>query len=174
MKTKRVYNKLLHHTGNQSNPCFWDRATFAYREICESWGGCAKFTWEDLAHNNGALTSIFLSRLIHPNWKQYLLQVPLGPMAFMPGKLVHTNELLVSLGSNYYVEQSAKQARGIIDRRVKSTPFSPSVFFYSSLHSSWGKLGWSARGAGFIAWQDGCSAGDSGVSQGERTFVSSP
>lgn len=46
--------------------------------------------------------------------------VPFGPLAFMPGKLVHTNEILVLLGDNWFVERSAKQACGIIDRRAKS------------------------------------------------------
>ena len=49
------------------------------------------------------------------------LQVPLGPLAFMPGKIVHTNEILVLLGDNWFVERSAKQATEIIGRRIKST-----------------------------------------------------
>ncbi len=36
----------------------------------------------------------------------------------MPGKLVHTNEVLVLLGDNWLVERSAKQACDIIDRRL--------------------------------------------------------
>ncbi|XP_052061167.1 unconventional prefoldin RPB5 interactor 1-like [Mytilus californianus] len=48
------------------------------------------------------------------------VMVPFGPLAFMPGKLVHTNEILVLLGDNWFVERSAKQACGIIDRRAKS------------------------------------------------------
>lgn len=35
----------------------------------------------------------------------------------MPGKFIHTNEITVYLGSNYYVERSAKQALEILDRR---------------------------------------------------------
>lgn len=46
--------------------------------------------------------------------------VPFGPLAFMPGKLVHTNEILVLLGDNWFAERSAKQACEIIDRRIKS------------------------------------------------------
>ena len=41
-------------------------------------------------------------------------------MAFMPGQLVHTNEILVLLGDNWFVERSAKQAAHIVDRRMKS------------------------------------------------------
>lgn len=39
-------------------------------------------------------------------------------MGFMPGRLVHTNEILVLLGDNWFVEKSAKQACDLIDRRV--------------------------------------------------------
>eukprot|EP01135_Chromosphaera_perkinsii_P004831 Nk52_evm9s298 gene=Nk52_evmTU9s298 len=45
--------------------------------------------------------------------------VPLGKLAFMPGKLVHTNEIMVLLGENYFAERSAKQAVEIINRRHK-------------------------------------------------------
>ena len=37
----------------------------------------------------------------------------------MPGKLVHTNEILVLLGDNWFVDRSAKQAVDIITRRSK-------------------------------------------------------
>ena len=29
-------------------------------------------------------------------------QVPFGPLAFMPGKMVHTNEITVLLGDNWF------------------------------------------------------------------------
>mmetsp|Transcript_46189 Transcript_46189/g.147803 ORF Transcript_46189/g.147803 Transcript_46189/m.147803 type:complete len:157 (-) Transcript_46189:211-681(-) len=45
------------------------------------------------------------------------VMVPYGKVAFFPGELIHTNELLVHLGDSYYVEASAMQAGGIIDRR---------------------------------------------------------
>ncbi|XP_041376987.1 unconventional prefoldin RPB5 interactor 1-like [Gigantopelta aegis] len=45
--------------------------------------------------------------------------VQFGPLAFMPGQLVHTNEVLVLLGDNWFVERSAKQAIDIIERRNK-------------------------------------------------------
>ena len=44
--------------------------------------------------------------------------VPLGPMAFVPGELVHTNELMVLLGDNYFAERSSAQAAEIMQRRV--------------------------------------------------------
>ncbi|KAJ2643501.1 uri1, prefoldin-like chaperone [Coemansia sp. RSA 1694] len=43
--------------------------------------------------------------------------VPVGPLAFFPGKLIHTNEILVSLGDNWFTERSAKQAAAIAKRR---------------------------------------------------------
>ncbi|KAI9175559.1 uri1, prefoldin-like chaperone [Blastocladiella emersonii ATCC 22665] len=46
------------------------------------------------------------------------VMVPLGPLAFMPGTLVHTNEITVLLGDNWFVERSAAQAVEIVDRRI--------------------------------------------------------
>ncbi len=45
------------------------------------------------------------------------IMVPLGPHAFMPGHLHHTNDITVLLGSNYYAHVSAKQASAIVERR---------------------------------------------------------
>ncbi len=36
----------------------------------------------------------------------------------MPGQLIHTNEILVLLGDNWFVERSAKQSCEIIARRL--------------------------------------------------------
>ena len=36
--------------------------------------------------------------------------VPFGPVAFFPGRLVHTNELTVLLGCSLYATLSAEQA----------------------------------------------------------------
>lgn len=49
---------------------------------------------------------------------QYDVMVPLTSKAFMPGKLVHTNEILVLLGDNWFLETSAKEAAKIAGRRV--------------------------------------------------------
>ncbi|XP_078689991.1 uncharacterized protein LOC144921153 [Branchiostoma floridae x Branchiostoma belcheri] len=54
-----------------------------------------------------------------PDRISYDIMVPYGSLAFMPGHLVHTNEVLVLLGDNWFVERSAKQACEIIDRRRK-------------------------------------------------------
>lgn len=40
-------------------------------------------------------------------------------MAFMPGKLVHTNEVTVLLGDNWFAKCAAKQAQKIVDHRMK-------------------------------------------------------
>lgn len=49
------------------------------------------------------------------------MQVPFGDLAFMPGQLVHTNEILVLLGDNWFVDRSASQAVEIVERRIKGT-----------------------------------------------------
>ncbi|KAI8336316.1 hypothetical protein BC941DRAFT_428889 [Chlamydoabsidia padenii] len=46
--------------------------------------------------------------------------IPFGSLAFMPGKLIHTNEIMVYLGDQYYVERSTKQALGILNRRKEA------------------------------------------------------
>ncbi|XP_045192829.2 unconventional prefoldin RPB5 interactor 1-like [Mercenaria mercenaria] len=55
-----------------------------------------------------------------PDQVTHDVMVPFGKMAFMPGQLVHTNEILVLLGDNWFAERSAKQAAEIVDRRTKA------------------------------------------------------
>ncbi|CAG8653461.1 68_t:CDS:2, partial [Scutellospora calospora] len=50
---------------------------------------------------------------------EYKIMVPIGKLAFMPGKLVHTNEIMAMLGDNWFAERSTKQAVGIVDRRLE-------------------------------------------------------
>ncbi|KAJ7311908.1 hypothetical protein JRQ81_006227 [Phrynocephalus forsythii] len=45
--------------------------------------------------------------------------VPFGPLAFMPGRLVHTNEITVLLGENWFAKCSAKQASTLVEHRKK-------------------------------------------------------
>lgn len=45
--------------------------------------------------------------------------VPMGKKAFMKGRIVHTNEVLVLLGDNWFAERSAKQAKEIAERRLE-------------------------------------------------------
>jgi len=42
------------------------------------------------------------------------------PIAFIKGKIDHTNEILVLLGDNWFVERSVHQGLEIIDRRIEA------------------------------------------------------
>ncbi|XP_071480119.1 uncharacterized protein [Diadema antillarum] len=72
--------------------------------------------WEKFDEDYTALKTR-LSTL--PDKVSHPIMVPFGKLAFMPGKLVHTNEILVLLGDNWFAERSAKQACDVIDRRKK-------------------------------------------------------
>ncbi|XP_075258042.1 uncharacterized protein LOC142350023 [Convolutriloba macropyga] len=48
----------------------------------------------------------------------YPTMVPLSKVAFMPGELIHTNEVLVLLGDGYFVETTAPKASDIADKRL--------------------------------------------------------
>ncbi|KAM4614142.1 unconventional prefoldin RPB5 interactor 1 isoform 2-T2 [Discoglossus pictus] len=54
-----------------------------------------------------------------PDKLSYNVLVPFGPLAFMPGKLVQTNEITVLLGDNWFAKCSAKQAMNLVDHRKK-------------------------------------------------------
>lgn len=54
-----------------------------------------------------------------PDKTSHEVMVPFGPLAFMPGRLIHTNEMLVLLGDNWFAERSTKEAIEIVKRRVK-------------------------------------------------------
>ncbi|TMS05716.1 Unconventional prefoldin RPB5 interactor [Larimichthys crocea] len=54
-----------------------------------------------------------------PDQLTYDIMVPFGPLAFMPGKLVHTNEITALLGDNWFAKCSAKQAQKIVNHRMK-------------------------------------------------------
>nr|XP_060644132.1 unconventional prefoldin RPB5 interactor 1 [Anolis sagrei ordinatus] len=54
-----------------------------------------------------------------PDKLSYDIMVPFGPHAFMPGRLVHTNEITVLLGDNWFAKCSAKQASGLVEHRKK-------------------------------------------------------
>lgn len=51
---------------------------------------------------------------------RYPHRIPIAgsKLAFIEGRIIHTNELTVLLGFNYFALRSAKQARQIIDRRL--------------------------------------------------------
>ncbi|PIA15406.1 Prefoldin, partial [Coemansia reversa NRRL 1564] len=52
-----------------------------------------------------------------PNEVEYDAMVPVGPLAFFPGKIIDTNEIMVLLGDNWFVARSAKEAAEISKRR---------------------------------------------------------
>ncbi|XP_072926217.1 unconventional prefoldin RPB5 interactor 1 isoform X1 [Hemitrygon akajei] len=52
-----------------------------------------------------------------PDKLSYDVMVPFGPLAFMPGQLIHTNEVTVLLGDNWFAKCSAKQAVGLVEHR---------------------------------------------------------
>ncbi|CAN2389353.1 protein phosphatase inhibitor activity [Pristimantis euphronides] len=54
-----------------------------------------------------------------PDKLSHDVMVPFGPLAFMPGRLVQTNEVTVLLGDNWFAKCSAKQAMSIVDHRKK-------------------------------------------------------
>ena len=60
-----------------------------------------------------------LQRLVRdlPNRTSHEVMVPFTDVAFFPGRLIHTNEFLVLLGSDLYAERSATQTLDIIERR---------------------------------------------------------
>ena len=55
-----------------------------------------------------------------PDRLTYECMVPFGKLAFIPGRIIHSNELLVLLGDNYFVERSCKQAIEIVNRRLEN------------------------------------------------------
>ncbi|KAI9277352.1 hypothetical protein BC943DRAFT_364269 [Umbelopsis sp. AD052] len=52
-----------------------------------------------------------------PDKTSHDIMVPIGKLAFMPGRIVHTNEVLALLGDNWFADVSAKEAAEIVARR---------------------------------------------------------
>lgn len=52
-----------------------------------------------------------------PNTTKKSIMVPLSQVAFIPGYIYHTNEIMVLLGENYFAKRTTKQATEIIARR---------------------------------------------------------
>lgn len=55
-----------------------------------------------------------------PDHLHHDIMVPFGKAAFFPGRLIHTNELLVLLGEGYYAGTTSKQTVEILKRRGKA------------------------------------------------------
>ncbi|XP_032229480.2 unconventional prefoldin RPB5 interactor isoform X2 [Nematostella vectensis] len=71
-------------------------------------------TWEKFKSDYETLDNTLKTL---PEKLNHDIMVPFGSLAFMPGKLIHTNEILVLLGDNWFAERSATQAREIVQRR---------------------------------------------------------
>jgi prefoldin subunit 5 len=56
----------------------------------------------------------FSKELKHP------IMVPIGSKALMKGSMVHTNEILISLGEGWFIKDSAERAVAICNRRIAS------------------------------------------------------
>ncbi|KAG9072395.1 uri1, prefoldin-like chaperone [Linnemannia hyalina] len=72
--------------------------------------------WKNYESDYQALKTTLLDlpkEISHP------VMVPIGNLAFMPGKIIHTNEVLVMLGDNWFVDRSAVQAAEIVERRME-------------------------------------------------------
>eukprot|EP00736_Rhodelphis_marinus_P009387 Rmarinus@m.23426 len=54
-----------------------------------------------------------------PKKLKHDIMVPLGDLAFFPGHLHHTNEFLVLLGDNYFVQKSSSETAELIGRRLE-------------------------------------------------------
>ncbi|KAF9189869.1 uri1, prefoldin-like chaperone [Haplosporangium sp. Z 767] len=72
--------------------------------------------WKNYEADYEALKTTLLDL---PKETTHNVMVPIGNLAFMPGKLIHTNEVLVMLGDNWFVDRSAVQAAEIVDRRME-------------------------------------------------------
>ena len=54
-----------------------------------------------------------------PKRVSHKVLVPFGKLAFFPGELRHTNEIMCLLGDNYFALRSAEQAAAMADRRAQ-------------------------------------------------------
>ncbi|KAI4904466.1 hypothetical protein NFI96_015120 [Prochilodus magdalenae] len=103
--------------------------------ICSIYNGqCAQHMTYDPPRSSELMTrfSLFTRRKMEKDYESlqerletlpdklsYDIMVPFGSLAFMPGKLVHTNELTVLLGDNWFAKCSAKQAHMLVEHRKK-------------------------------------------------------
>ncbi|XP_076803415.1 uncharacterized protein LOC143447279 [Clavelina lepadiformis] len=85
------------------------QATGEVKKQIDHWEGI-KSDYENLAKRIATL----------PDKVSHDVMVPLGKFAFMPGKLIHTNEVMVHLGDSWFAEVSCKQGLKIVDHRLES------------------------------------------------------
>ncbi|OQS03365.1 hypothetical protein THRCLA_04340 [Thraustotheca clavata] len=55
-----------------------------------------------------------------PKKLEHEIMVPLGQQAFVPGKIVHSNEIIAHIGGDHYVKKSAVETQDMIARRQKN------------------------------------------------------
>lgn len=75
--------------------------------------------WNKYKSDYGDLKKLIDSmkdKIKHP----YKIPVAGSQLALVPGHIVHTNEITVLLGDNYFALRTAKQANQIIDRRLNN------------------------------------------------------
>ncbi|KAF0699381.1 Aste57867_10042 [Aphanomyces stellatus] len=48
------------------------------------------------------------------------IMVPLGKQAFIPGKIIHANEILAHLGGEHYAKKTASETAAMVDRKTKN------------------------------------------------------
>lgn len=75
--------------------------------------------WDNYKNDYEELQKLINSikdKVRHP----YKIPLAGSQLAFVSGHIIHTNELTVLLGDNYFALRSAKQASQIIDRRLNN------------------------------------------------------
>lgn len=102
----------------------WHRWQISQEEIRGWLRHCAEevkdITWTNVSSTHGNIWTPNKNAMVLWHYINICsIQVPFGPLAFMPGHLIHTNEILVLLGDNWFAEMSAVQACDVIDRRLK-------------------------------------------------------
>jgi len=86
------------------------------------------------------------------------VMVPLGPLAFQPGYIHHTNEVLVLLGEGWLANRSSSQAQEIIKPRIrylkKQIDGAERAMKNSNAVARGSKAMFGADGGGFVAGED--------------------
>ncbi|KAK3927114.1 Unconventional prefoldin RPB5 interactor-like protein [Frankliniella fusca] len=120
-----ISNMSLHHPSMSSNsspfhPHMPDKETLWQQTYLEAfqknYESVQRWTrWkEDHEAVKTALSSL-------PDKLSHEVVIPFGSKALVKAKLVHTNEILTSIGGSYFVKQSAKQGIDLCNRRISDS-----------------------------------------------------
>lgn len=71
--------------------------------------------WEKIRDQYAQLDSLLATLT---DKRVHKCMVPISKVAFCPGQLVHTNDITVLLGDNYFADVSAKVARRLVEHRL--------------------------------------------------------